>query len=305
MTPPASGHLTPGCNFSCPALSPGTPSTHNKSLHSSKLTQLERLMKVIGIISTLVLAFLLGTAPSAYGQQEEKRETEAKPTQQEEKKAQPEKPAQQEEKHANDAKPAQQEEKRAQPEKPAQQEEKRETEAKPTQQEEKGTQPERPAQQEEKHATGAKPVQQEVQHAQQQQTVQQPRGSEQPKRTEQEQHVQTAAWQQHRTQSWQSDHRTWQQRGGYSGYRIPDNRFRESFGPDHEFRILGLPFLVVGGYPRFQYGGYWFSAVDPWPDSWAADWYDTDDVYVVYVDNGYYLYNQRYPTVGIAISISL
>jgi hypothetical protein len=275
-------------------------------------------MKVIGIISTIVLSFLLGTTPPACGQQEEKRETGAKPAQQEEKhatetkpvqqderKAQQEKPAQQEEKHATDAKPVQQEEKRAQPEKPTQPEEKHATEAKPAQQEDRKAQPEKPGQQGEKRVTDAKPVQQETQHAQQQQTAQQPRGNEQPKRTEQEQHVQRAAWQQHRTQSWQSDHRSWQQRGGYNGYRIPDDRFRVNFGPDHEFRILGLPFLVVGGYPRFQYGGYWFSAVDPWPESWADDWYDTDDVYVAYVDNGYYLYNRRYPTVGIAISISL
>ena len=33
--------------------------------------------------------------------------------------------------------------------------------------------------------------------------------------------------------------------------------------------------------------------------------YETDDVYVVYANNGYYMYNQRYPGVGIAISVSL
>jgi hypothetical protein len=60
----------------------------------------------------------------------------------------------------------------------------------------------------------------------------------------------------------------------------------------------------VGGYPRFQYGGYWFSLVDPWPEYWGNDWYDNDDVYVAYVDNGYYLFNRRYPGAGIAISIS-
>ena len=149
------------------------------------------------------------------------------------------------------------------------------------------------------------------QHAQQQQRqgqnqqAQQHRGNGQPQRTQQQQHVEQAAWQQHRAQSWQSDHRNWQQRGGYNGFRIPDGRYRGYFGPDHGFRIYGLPFLVVGGYPRFQYQGYWFSAVDPWPEYWANDWYDTDDVYVTYVDNGYYLFDRRYPNVGIAVSISM
>jgi hypothetical protein len=120
-----------------------------------------------------------------------------------------------------------------------------------------------------------------------------------------QQRVQQTAWRQHGSQHWDNDHRTWQQRGGYHGYRIPDNRFRGYFGSNHGFRIYGLPFLVVGGYPRFQYQGYWFSAVDPWPEYWGDNWYDNDEVYVSYVDNGYYLYNRRYPGVGIAINISM
>jgi hypothetical protein len=63
--------------------------------------------------------------------------------------------------------------------------------------------------------------------------------------------------------------------------------------------------MVVGGFPRFQYGGYWFSLVDPWPGYWAHNWYETDDVYVVYANNGYYMYNRRYPTVGLAINVSI
>ena len=62
-------------------------------------------------------------------------------------------------------------------------------------------------------------------------------------------------WQEHRAQNWQADHRSWHQRGGYNGYRIPDDRFRGNFGPDHRFRIGGLPFMVVGGYPRSQTAG--------------------------------------------------
>ena len=126
-----------------------------------------------------------------------------------------------------------------------------------------------------------------------------------PQRTRQTQQFRQTAWQQHRAANWQADHRTWQQRGGYHGYRIPDARFQGYFGPSHGFRIQGLPFLVVGGYPRFQYQGYWLSVVDPYPENWGANWYDSDEVYVVYTDNGYYLYNRSYPGIGLAISISL
>ena len=155
-------------------------------------------------------------------------------------------------------------------------------------------------QQAQRNQQQAQDRQQQDQHNQQQ-----ARARLQPQRTYQQQRVQQSAWQEHRSQHWQSDHRNWQQRGGYRGYRIPDERYRGYFGPSHGFRINGLPFMVVGGYPRFQYEGYWISTVDPWPEYWGNDWYDNDDVYVNYVDNGYYLYNRRYPGEGIAISITL
>jgi hypothetical protein len=110
-------------------------------------------------------------------------------------------------------------------------------------------------------------------------------------------------WMQHRAHSWQSEHRDWRQRGGYNGYRIPANRFRLYFGRNHRFRIYNLPLVIVSGYPRFQYGGFWFSLVDPWPEYWSDNWYDADDVYIDYSGDGYYLYNQRYPRDRIAISV--
>jgi len=114
-----------------------------------------------------------------------------------------------------------------------------------------------------------------------------------------------AVWQQHRANNWQSEHRDWQQRGGYNGYRIPDNRYRSNFGPRHSFRISRYPLELYGGYPRFQYNGFWFGFMDPWPAYWGDNWYDNDDVYIVYSDNGYYLYNRRYPRDQIAISVYL
>jgi hypothetical protein len=107
------------------------------------------------------------------------------------------------------------------------------------------------------------------------------------------------------TSSWATEHKTWQQRGGYNGYRIPENRFSLYFGSGHHFRISGLPILFVGGYPRFQYDGYWITFVDPWPDNWPPDWYETDDVYLEYTDDGYYLYDANYPGIGIAVTVSM
>jgi hypothetical protein len=104
--------------------------------------------------------------------------------------------------------------------------------------------------------------------------------------------------------SWDRDHRTWQQRGGYNGYRIQDARFSLYFGREHHFRISGLPILFVGGFPRFQYDGYWITFVDPWPDNWPPDWYETDDIYLDYTDDGYYLYDANYPGIGIAVTVS-
>jgi hypothetical protein len=111
-------------------------------------------------------------------------------------------------------------------------------------------------------------------------------------------------WQGHRAQHWQGEHRGWRERGGYHGYRIPQDRFRAHFGRAHCFRVHRNPIIVVDGYPRFQYVGFWFSMVDPWPEYWARTWYETDDVYVDYVNDGYYLYNRRDPKVAIAVNVS-
>lgn len=253
-------------------------------------------MKIIGITGVTILSFLLVVAP-AFAQQERQGEKQDNPERNQAKQEpKPEKPK---------AQPQHQEEQK-QPQHARQQ---TNNEQSQTHQQESPDQNNQPAHQQKPSGQTKQP-----QHAQQHkasgqnrqpQQAQQQRDNQQSQRTQEQTHVQQAAWQQHRTQSWDSDHRSWQQRGGYNGYRIPDDRFRGYFGQEHNFRIYGLPFLVVGGYPRFQYEGYWFSMVDPWPGYWASDWYDTDDVYVAFVDNGYYLFDRRYPNVGMAISISM
>lgn len=238
-------------------------------------------MKASRITSTAALALLLGLVAPAWAGQERPADKQDHPKQ---------------ENTHQQAKPTQEHEQQQRP---------------TTQQRERQQQP---AAEHRQHANGSPshvqhqqqaPQQQRATVSRQEEHTRQQRSASPSQNSPEQQHVQQSAWQEHRAQNWQSDHRTWQQRGGYNGYRIPDDRFRGRFGSDHAFRIEGLPFMEVGGYPRFQYGGYWLSVVDPWPANWGDDWYDNDQVYVIYNDGGYYLYNQRYPGIGIAVSISM
>jgi len=167
--------------------------------------------------------------------------------------------------------------------------------------------------QHEENAQEAKPAQ----HAQQKQEARQAKSSQhaeqkqeaqqaKPAQHAQQQHAQQAMpaqhaqQQEHAQQAMPAQHAQQPQRvAGNRGGRIPDDRFRAHFGREHRFRI-NRP-TIVAGYPRFRYGGYWFGFIDPWP----ADWYYTDDVYVDYVDGGYYLYNPARPGVRIAINVVL
>lgn len=83
---------------------------------------------------------------------------------------------------------------------------------------------------------------------------------------------------------------------GNSGHgRIDNEHYAASFGREHSFHVNR------GDYDsrRFAYGGYSFGFVDPWPIGWGY----SDDVYVVYADGGYYMYDRVHP--GLRISISL
>jgi len=112
-------------------------------------------------------------------------------------------------------------------------------------------------------------------------------------------------WQRDRAEHWEREHHNWRERGGYRGYRIPDDRFRAHFGRGHWFRVHSVPVIVVERYPRFQYAGFWFTLVDPWPETWSERWYETDDVYIDYIHDGYYMCNRRHPGVFIAVNVSM
>jgi hypothetical protein len=77
--------------------------------------------------------------------------------------------------------------------------------------------------------------------------------------------------------------------------RISNAHYSASFGSQHRFHVNQGEY----DHRRFTYGGYSFGFIDPWPVGWGY----SDDVYVVYVDQGYYMYDPVHPGVRISISI--
>jgi hypothetical protein len=225
-------------------------------------------MKRIGILGATALFLLVGSTASAYAWQEPKDE---KPK--EEAKAKP--PAKQQEakpaKQEPQAKPAQHEEKAptAKKQEPAKQEEK--PAAKPARQEQQA----KPAQHEEKAASTKQQAKPE-EHGKS-------AGAQHAQRTPDEEKRQRAV------PAVRLSVRT--------SVRIPDERFRANFGQEHVF-VISEP-VMVGGFSRFQYGGFSFGFIEPWPDGW----YYTDDVYVDYIDGEYFLFNPYYPGVRVGISV--
>src|SRR6266404_1315378 len=246
-------------------------------------------MRPIGIISTTALFLILGMAAPVDARQ-------GKPDKQEEKG----KPAKQEQA----AKPERQQQAKGQQDQQRQQRQQQDNSAK-QQQQARGQQDQQRQQRQQQDNSAKQQQQARGQQDQQRQQRQQQDNRSAQRRSPAQVHQQQVAWQGSRAHSWQSEHRTWQQRGGYRGYRVPEDRFRGYYGQDHGFRIYSLPVRYVGGHRRFHYGGYWFGLVDPWPEYWSNDWYDSDDVYVDYYGDGYYLYNRRYPSDRIAISFYL
>lgn len=109
-------------------------------------------------------------------------------------------------------------------------------------------------------------------------------------------------WREHRARHWESEHRSWRDRGGYGGYLIPEREFFARFGPDRSFRLRTRP-VIRQGYPWFSWGGYAFQILDPWPEFWTETWYADDELWIGW-DEGYYLYSRRHPGFGLALTIT-
>jgi DNA polymerase III gamma/tau subunit len=258
------------------------------------------IMKPFGTISTTALLLLLGLAVPAHARQE-KQEEKASPPRQEQQ-AKPEKQEQakpQKQQQAKPEKQAQAKPEKQQQAKPQQQQKQQQQQAKSEKQQQQKTQQQAKGQQKQQQEQAKSNKQQ--QKTQEQAKGQQKQQQEQAKSNKQQHQQQTASSHggPQRTQKAMATQRSQpalrlSERG--SG-RIPDDRFRSHFGREHHFH-MGNP-VMVGGYSRFQYGGFWFGFVDPWP----VGWYYTDDFYIDYVDGGYYMYNPYYPGARFAITV--
>jgi hypothetical protein len=82
---------------------------------------------------------------------------------------------------------------------------------------------------------------------------------------------------------------------------IPDPKFKASFGRPHSFRVNQViqQTTVVPGQTQFIYSGYTFVILDPWP----AEWLYTDDCYIDYVDDDYFLFDAFHPGIRVALFV--
>jgi hypothetical protein len=244
------------------------------------------MLKSFRVIGVSTAFLLLGWA-SRVGARQEKQEEKSEPARQEQQ-AKPEKQQAKAPQQQPQAKPEKQQQAKAPQQRDQAKPEKQQVKApqqQPQAKPEKQQQAKAPQEQKQQQQPG-KPVKQEQRQAtSQKQPQQQAASSQRPQRTQQAMATQRA----------QPALRL-STRGNS---RIPDDRFQASFGRGHEFH-MGNP-VMVGGYSRFQYGGFWFGFVQPWP----VGWYYTDDVYIDYVDGGYYMYDPYYPGARFAISVVL
>jgi flagellar motor protein MotB len=141
----------------------------------------------------------------------------------------------------------------------------------------------KPAQPEEKKAQPAKSTKQEEQPAAQQEKNAKP---EEQNAKQEDKNAKPA----------EKNAQQEQHAAGNGGGRIPADKFKANFGQQHTFRVSQSDYSNH----RFQYGGYSFGFVDPWPSNWLY----TQDVYVVEINGVYYLCNASFPGVNLALSFT-
>jgi hypothetical protein len=143
----------------------------------------------------------------------------------------------------------------------------------------------------------AAPVYAQEQHDQQDEQKAKPAPEEKKAQPEKSAKPEEKAAQEQKNASPAAKDKQPQRAGNHGGGRIPDDKFKANFGQQHTFRVSQSDYRNH----RFQYGGYSFGFVDPWPSNWLY----TQNVYVVEINGVYYLCNASYPGVNLALSFTL
>jgi DNA mismatch repair ATPase MutL len=101
--------------------------------------------------------------------------------------------------------------------------------------------------------------------------------------------------QQRRTSEQDNRAQTSVQKESGKGKKIPQEKFRTSFGREHHFHVA----RSGGDDRRFQYGGYVFEVVEVWPAGWSFD----DDCYLEEDGDDYYVVDVMHPEVRVLVIV--
>ena len=71
-----------------------------------------------------------------------------------------------------------------------------------------------------------------------------------------------------------------------------------SFGTGHFFHIGSLPPCSLSRLSALSTTATGWTLMDPWPEDWPPLWYESDNVYIDWGGDGYYLYDTNYPASG-------
>lgn len=242
---------------------------------------------VTATLATAILLALAGVAPPAHAQDQQQQD-----------KTHPTKPAhpqqQQKPAHSQEQKPAHPQQKPAQP---ARQQQHQQQQAQHQQQQEQ--KPQQRAQQAQQRQQKVQKTQRKEEQRQQNASRPQPTRTQRAQQAPPERGGQPARGNPQQTAHYEQAHfRRYTPQRGERVVRIPDPQFREHFGRDHRFSI-GAP-VIVGGFPRFQYGGFWFVIEEPWPGYWT---YGSPDYYILFTDGNYWLCDYDDPGVQIELTV--
>ena len=82
---------------------------------------------------------------------------------------------------------------------------------------------------------------------------------------------------------------------------IPEQKFKANFGRQHTFAVKQVinQTTIVAGQTQFVYGGFNFVILDPWPSVWLF----TDDCYIDFVDDEYFIFDAFHPGIRVALFV--